>query len=105
MKKHRRYEILLPKRFNDGRLVPRALLRETFRELEIRFGAASAERQTIVGAWRQGAKTYHDELVRMFVDVSATSENDAFFTDFKEKLKSRFGQLDIWITSHDIRIL
>src|SRR5688572_11811839 len=102
MKKHRRYEILLPKRFNDGRRVPPALLRETFRELEAHFGAASAERQTIVGAWRQGEKTYHDELVRMFVDVSATSENDIFFTKFKERLKRRFAQLDIWITSYDI---
>jgi len=85
--------------------VPAALLRKTFRELEARFGAVSAERQTILGAWRQGEKTYHDELVRMFVDVPANPEHDQFFQNFKEILKSRFQQLELWVTSHDIRVL
>ena len=105
MKDYRRYEILLPRRFNDGRRVPPALLRQTFRELETRFGAVSAERQTIVGAWRKGEQSYQDELVRMFVDVPPSSEHDQFFLDFKESLKERFDQLEIWITSHDIRVL
>ena len=105
MKEYRRYEILLPRLYNDGRRVPGALLRQTLRELEARFGAVSVERQTILGTWRQGEKTYRDELVRMFVDVPATPEQDQFFRDFKETLKGRFEQLDVWVTSHDIRIL
>jgi hypothetical protein len=91
MREYRRYEILLPRRFNDGRPVPTALLRQTFRELEARFGAVSAERQTILGAWRHGEKAYRDELVRMFVDVPAGLEHDQFFREFKETLKSRFN--------------
>jgi hypothetical protein len=105
MKEYRRYEILLPRRFNDGRRVPAGLLRQTFRELEARFGAVSAERQTILGAWREGEKSYRDELVRMFVDVDASREHDQFFQDFKETLKARFQQVEIWVTSHDIRVL
>ena len=105
MKEYRRYEILLPRRFNDGTSVPPALLRQTLRELEDRFGAVSAERQSILGAWRQGEKTYHDELVRLFVDVPQDAAHDHFFEQFKEKLKARFGQLEIWVTSHDIRVL
>ena len=105
MKEYRRYEILLPRRFNDGRRVPAELLRQTFRELEARFGAASAERQTILGAWRQGQKTYRDELVRMFVDIPANPDHDLFFQEFKERLKERFKQLEIWVPSHDIRVL
>ena len=105
MTEHRRYEILLPRRFNDGRRVPPTLLRQTFRELEARFGAVSAERQVIVGAWRKDERSYQDELVRLFVDVPANSEHDQFFVDFKATLKERFGQLEIWITSHDIRVL
>ena len=105
MKEYRRYEILLPRRYNDGRPVPAALLRQTFRELESRFGAVSAEGQTILGAWRQGEKTYRDELVRMFVDVPAGPEHDQFFQDFKKTLKDRFQQLELWVTSHDIRVL
>ena len=41
----------------------------------------------------------------MFVDVAATPEHDQFFQEFKEKLKERFQQLEIWVTSHDIRVL
>ena len=73
MNEYRRYEILLPRRSNDGRRVPPALLRQTFRELEARFGAVSVERQTIIGAWRESERTYQDELVRMFVDVPVSS--------------------------------
>ncbi len=39
----RRYEILVPLVFNDGRSVPEALLVETFAELRTQFGAASWE--------------------------------------------------------------
>ena len=50
-------------------------------------------------------KTYRDELVRMFVDVPVSPGQDQFFRDFKETLKERFQQLDLWVTSHDIRVL
>jgi len=80
-------------------------MRQTLRELEARFGAVSAELQSILGAWRHGEKPYHDELVRMFVDVPASPDHDQFFLGFKETLKSRFQQLDVWVTSHDIRVL
>ena len=49
MTEYRRYEILLPLRFNDGRQVPPALLRQTLRDLETRFGAVSAELQAFSG--------------------------------------------------------
>ena len=35
MKNWRRYEILLPLRFNDGQRVPKALLAQTVQELRI----------------------------------------------------------------------
>jgi hypothetical protein len=34
----RRFEILLPRRFNDGQAVPDALIADTLLELEERFG-------------------------------------------------------------------
>ena len=39
MKNWRRFEILLPLRFNDGTQIPKALLAQTVQELEDRFGA------------------------------------------------------------------
>jgi hypothetical protein len=105
MREYRRYEILLPRRFNDGRRVPTALLRQTFRELEARFGAVSAERQTILGAWRHGEKTLSRRTSADVCSVPAGLEHDQFFREFKETLKTRFQQLDVWVTSHDIRVL
>jgi len=105
MQNWRRYEILLPRRFNDGRPVPKALLAGTLPELEGQFGSISCETQVIHGRWRGEANAFRDDLMRVYVDVEPTPEVQAFFANFKERLKSRFQQLDIWLTSHSIDIL
>src|SRR5258708_36517239 len=51
-KAYRRYEILLPLRFNDGLPVPEALVGDTLFDLRQRFGAVSCETQTIRGNWQ-----------------------------------------------------
>ena len=48
-KAFRRFEILLPLRFNDGALVPEELVGDTLLSLRQRFGAVSCETQTIRG--------------------------------------------------------
>ena len=101
----RRYEILIPLLFNDGRPVPEALLAETFTELRERFGAASWETQTVRGAWEYQGSVYEDNLTRFFVDVPDEPDNREFFRSFKEKLKVRFQQLDIWVTSHPLDVI
>jgi hypothetical protein len=102
---YRRYEILLPQRYNDGRPIPTGLIRETAFELRERFGACSCESQTIQGQWRHEGRVYHDDLVRIFVDVPDTAENRRFLYEMKEKLKVRFEQIDLWITSHPLDVL
>ena len=37
----RRYEILLPSQFNDGRPIAQELIADTLHELELEFGAVS----------------------------------------------------------------
>ncbi len=98
----RRYEILLPLRFNDGRPVPEALLVQTVAELRERFGADSWETQSLHGEWEHAGTVYQDDLTRFFVDVPDVSEHREFFREFKERLKVRFNQLEIWITSHPL---
>jgi len=39
------------------------------------------------------------------VDAKDTPENRRFFTDLKQQLKTRFQQLDIWLTVHPIELL
>jgi hypothetical protein len=101
----RRYEILLPLRFNDGQPVPDDLVAEALLELERRFGAVSAETQTIRGLWRHEGESYRDDLVRIFVDVADEAEHRRFFLEFKEQLKARFQQIDIWMTTYPIEVL
>lgn len=101
----RRYEILVPLLFNDGRPVPEALLARTFCDLRDRFGAASWETQTIRGSWQAQGAAYEDNLTRFFVDVPDLAEHRQFFLGFKEQLKARFSQLEIWITSYPLDVI
>ncbi len=101
----RRFEILLPQRFNDGRRVPDELIADTLLELEERFGAVSSETQTIRGLWRHEDNLFRDDLIRVFVDVPDVPESRQFLLDFKSRLKVRFKQLDIWMTTYAIEVM
>ncbi|MCC6359702.1 MAG: hypothetical protein IT450_13230 [Phycisphaerales bacterium] len=101
----RRYEILLPLRFNDGRPVPDELIADTLLELRNRFGAVSCETQTIRGVWQHQDQIFRDDLTRTFVDVADTPETRAFFTQFKKRICERFEQIDIWMTTYPIEVI
>ena len=101
----RRYEILLPLRFNDGSPVPDALVGEVLIAIREHFGAASFETQTIRGIWQHEGEVYRDDLVRVFADVADSAENRAWFLQLKERLKRDFDQLDIWMITHPIEVL
>jgi len=105
MSELRRYEILVPLLHNDGRPVPETLLSTTLTELRQRFGAVSWETQTVRGTWEHEGIVYQDNLARFFVDVPDKPEHRQFFQQFKESLKIRFQQIDIWITSHPVDVI
>ena len=73
----RRYEFLLPLRFNDGQPAPESLVVDSLLELEDRFGAVSSETQVIRGFWKHESQRYRDDLVRVFVDVPDSQETTA----------------------------
>lgn len=102
---YRRYEILLPLQFNDGQSVPSEFVGQTLIELRERFGAVSSETQVIRGVWQHAGEVYRDELMRVFVDVPDTPENRDFFRSFKNQLKSRFQQLDIWVVTYSVEVI
>ena len=101
----RRFEILLPLRFNDGSPVSDELVVDTLLELRQQFGAVSSETQTIRGVWQHQGQVYRDDLIRVFVDARDIPEVREFFAAFKQTLKNRFQQLDIWITAYQIEVL
>lgn len=101
----RRFEILLPLQYNDGRQVPYQIVGQAVLEVKKRFGAVSHESQVISGSWDDKQQTFHDQLTRFYVDVPDVAGNLDFFVHFKEMLKQRFEQLEIWIVTFPIEIL
>lgn len=104
-KSYRRYEILLPLAFNDGQPVPDDLIGATLVELRAQFGSISVETQRIQGTWLHLGQEYRDDLARVFVDVPDKASAKKFFKEFKERLKERFQQVDIWITTYPVDIV
>ena len=83
----RRYEIILPTRYNDGTPVATGEFWEVAKELVARFGATSYLPEPFHGIWIHQGQTYEESNVRLFVDVEDTPESAAFFQQFKSVLK------------------
>ena len=102
--KWRRFEVLLPLQFNDGKDVPADWLAEAVLEIVDHFGAASYETQKVEGHWRYSGVLYRDNLVRVVVDVPDTPGNRQWMKQFKSRWKERLEQLDLWVVSYRIEI-
>ena len=102
--KWRRFEVLLPLEFNDGRDVPGEWLAEAVLEIADHFGAASYETQKLEGHWRHGGVMYRDTLVRLSVDVPDTAQSRQWMKEFKRRWKTRLEQLELWMVSHRIEV-
>jgi hypothetical protein len=100
-----RFEILLPLFYNDGRPIEPEKFVRIDDELVQHFGASSTDTVVVRGRWLYQSTVYHDQLLRVRRDVGDTPENWQAIRDLKERLKTRFEQLDIWITAHRIEIV
>ena len=95
----RRFEVLLPLQFNDGRDVPDEWLADAVLEVVEQFGAASYETQRVEGHWRQEGVTYRDTLVRLVIDVPDRPTNREWMRAFKQRWKQKLDQLELWMVS------
>ena len=102
--KWRRFEVLLPLQFNDGRDVSQEWLADAVFEVVDQFGAASYETQKVEGHWRHGGVTYRDNLVRIVVDVPNTAKNRRWMKQFKQRWKQKLDQLELWLVSYEIEV-
>ncbi|HZL91573.1 MAG TPA: hypothetical protein VFB96_24600 [Pirellulaceae bacterium] len=102
--KWRRYEVLLPLAFNDGRPVPGEWLADAVFEVVDHFGAASYETQKVEGHWRYGGVLYRDELVRIVVDVPDLAKHRKWMKAFKGRWKLKLDQLELWLISYRIDV-
>ena len=102
--KWRRYEVLLPLQFNDGRPIPGEWMAEAVLEIVDHFGAVSYETQKVEGHWRHEGIVYRDDLVRLIVDVPDITSNRQWMRDFKIRWKERLEQLELWMVSRRIEV-
>lgn len=100
----RRFEVMLPIRFNDGRPVPRKWLGKALRELTEQFGGGNYQADPFEGEWRHEGIIYHDKSVKFIVDVPDSSANRQWMRGFKARWKDRLQQLEIWMVSYRIEI-
>lgn len=100
----RRFEVMLPLQFNDGKPVGEELIGEAVEEIADHFGAATLETQRIEGRWRHGGVLYRDNLMRIVVDLPDTAKNHKWMKQFKARWKQRLDQLEIWMISHRIDV-
>lgn len=100
-----RFEILLPLFYNDGRRIEPEKFVQTDDELVQRFDATSTDAVVVRGRWLYQSTMYHDQLVRVRIDADDTPENWQAMREVKDGMKTRFDQLDIWITAHRIEVV
>jgi hypothetical protein len=102
--KLRRFEILLPLQFNDGREIPSDWLADAVLEIVEHFEAASYETQKVEGHWRYEGVLYRDNLVKIVIDVPDDEENRRWMREFKSRWREKLEQVDLWLVSYQIEI-
>jgi hypothetical protein len=100
----RRFEVLLPLQFNDGREVPADWVAEAVLEIVDHFGAASYETQKVEGHWRRSGVLYRDNLVKIVVDVPDSPSARDWMQQFKSRWREKLEQLDLWVVSYAIEV-
>ena len=103
-KRQRRFEVLLPHQYNDGRRVPEKLLGKAYREILDHFNAVSYEPQKIRGLWRYQGRVYREKFSRVVVDVVDTVKNRQWIKVFKNRWKEELQQIELWVVSYRIEI-
>jgi hypothetical protein len=102
--KWRRFEVLLPLQFNDGRDVPEEWLADAVLQIVGQFGAASYETQRIEGHWLQEGTHYRDNLIRLVIDSPITQKCRQWMKAFKQRWKKKLEQLELWMVSYIVTI-
>jgi hypothetical protein len=98
-RQQKEYAILLPLKYNSAEPVPYELILQTRDELVQRFGGASFDPGVVEGYWVMAARVYSDELIRVRVSADGTPDDDQFIQEYKERLKLRFDQEEIYVTA------
>lgn len=120
MNKFRRYSINIPRYYGDrnpelkGQAVSDSDLARTVKELEekvtgmtgvsgLKFPIVPRETVPFEGVWRH----IQDVGVIIYIDVPVSKEKkmDSYLTKYKKTLADRFGQIEMYIVSWEIKVI
>ena len=95
----------LPLSDNEGNTFPEIEFANVVVDIRRQFGGLTWMRPThevaLLGEWVEAVTRaiYRDKLIAYFVVADATSEAEAFFSEYKSNLMDRFHQKDIFMLS------
>lgn len=102
-----RIEIYLPLYYNDNTAIEADKFDKTRQELIKKFGALTAMPTNpdlaLQGWWVNKGITYQDRIVILRID--SEDLNLKFWSKYKNLLKRRFAQLEIYITISEISVV
>ena len=68
----RKFEILLPLYYNDGRRIEEEKFTRTDEEFVAEFGSTSTDSVVVSGRWKYQGTRYDDRLIRIRIDAEDT---------------------------------
>lgn len=98
-------QVLLPLYDNAGEPLPASLHISVRDELTERFGGLTAyTRAPAEGLWKESSvQTHRDDIV--VYEVMAPEVDDAWWSDYRRQLETRFRQQQVVVRVQDIRLL
>jgi hypothetical protein len=108
----KRVEILIPTHYeptlNNGKYekINGDEYATTYKELNDHFRGWTHDPTVKAGEWLDddGVK-FSDNTTTLYCDIDDTEKNKQFWIGYKEVLKKRFKQKEIYITIHDVEVI
>ena len=104
------YRIFIPNTYNDKTKIPMKIIQEIAEQIEERFGAYSldpfAHLPVIQGFWKDSDRLKYEEehfLLELFTED--TFENRKWITAYKEMIRQKLKQKEIFIMEINAEVL
>ena len=104
------YKIFIPKKYNDGKLIPLDKTTEILNKVEEKFGGYSLDpfgRLPLIGVWNDmnSKKKYIDEVQVLELFVEDTFNIKKWFSAMKEIWRQSLEQEELFIIVQDAEII
>lgn len=99
-----RYEIYIPKLYNNKIPIESSKYNFIKNKLQKKFGGISIHSESVQGTWVHpiSKQIFNDKCFRYEVIVEKNPENEKFFKEFKEELKKLLLQHEIFMIQTEI---